>query len=298
MKFKLWRIPGCCLVGLIVCFTLCNALAQEDTSPLPTLIPAELSWNGEETTSQISEEAYQGENYHDASLDVRVYRCRAYQTPVFIAFVQIADPSQLKTEQAQPYPSQTTVNPNMLVKRVGAVLAVNADWFVYHNAGVIYREGELLRERPNEEYDGLAVDVNGDFHILRPLTQEGFAAIQTPISNSFCFGPALVMDGQVCDIGDRKETLRQRTAIGQVGPLAYVLVVTDGPEEKDSVGLTVPQMAQLMKDLGAVQAYNLDGGASSIMFFHQQKVNGQKASKARSIADMIYFVPAGFRREK
>lgn len=289
------------IAALLLCAALlpAGALALEDTHPLPQLIPVQLG-EGIEALHLEDDQKYQanealfgedGLSYHDDSLDIRIYRARAYDTPVFIAFIQVADATQIRTKSAKPYPSQATVHPMALAKSVHAVFAINADWFVYHNAGVIYRQGELLRDRPHEEYDGLFIDYNGDFHIVAPLTREGVDAIGQPILNSFCFGPALVIDGEVCDIV-RKETFRQRTAIGQIGTRQYVMVVTDGAMEKDSEGLSVPQMAQLMHDLGAVQAYNLDGGNSSVMLFHNTKINGQKASKMRALGDILYVTTA------
>ena len=231
-------------------------------------------------------------SYHDDSLDVRAYQIRVYDTPVTVAFVQIANASQLKTEQAKPYPSKTTVRVSEISKRVKAVLAVNADWFTYHNTGIVYRNGELLRNRSNEEYDGLAIDINGDFHIVRPMTEAEYAKITTPIAHSFVFGPALVMNGEVLEIVGRKVTYKQRMAIGQIAPLSYVLVATDGPDQPDSAGLSVPQLAELMHGLGAQTAYNLDGGQSTSMLMRQTKLNGQNPKNIRAIGDIIYFTTA------
>lgn len=231
-------------------------------------------------------------SYHDDTLDVQLYHIRVYDTPIVVAFVQVASAAQLRTEQAKPYPSKTTMRASEISKRVKAVLAVNADWFTYQNTGIVYRNGELLRDRPNEDYDGLAIDINGDFHIVRPMTHEEYAKIGIPISNSFAFGPALVIGGEVQEILNRDVTYKQRMAIGQIAPLSYVLVATDGPDQKDSVGLSVPQLAELMHGLGAVTAYNLDGGQSTTMVMHQVKMNGQNPKNFRAVGDIIYFATA------
>jgi len=277
----------------------CAALAEQAT--FPKMIPVELTADvtplllNENQKYQAAESGFgaDGMSYHDDTLDIQVHKSRAYDTDIYIAYVQIAHPSQLRTQSAKPYPSDATVNIMALAKSVRAVVATNADWFVYHNAGVIYRQGKLLRDRPHEEYDGLFVDMNGDFHIVAPLTREGVDAVlaEHEILNSFCFGPALVIDGQLCEI-ERDETFRQRTAIGQLGPMQYVMVVTDGPEERDCIGLSVPQMGQLMYDLGAYQAYNLDGGYSSTMIFNNTKISSQKANRFRAVGDILYFATA------
>lgn len=286
-------------LGLILMF-LGSAMAEEGT--LPQMSPAGLAGTIEYTAPQNpadnpgpveSRFAADGYSYHDDSLDIQIHKARVYDTPIHIAFVQIADPDQLRTEQAKPYPSEASMRVDVLAKRVNAVLAINADWFVYHKSGIIYRNGTLLRDRPSTDYDGLVIDANGDLHIVSPITEEGFAAIETPIIQSFAFGPALVIDGEVQEIRNRKDSYEQRMAIGQIAPLSYVMVASDGLDQKDSVGLTLPQLASVMKELGAHTAYNLDGGQSSCLMLNYQKLNGQNArKKLRAVGDIIYFVSA------
>lgn len=63
-----------------------------------------------------------------------------------------------------------------------------------------------------------------------------------------------------------EDTAAPRTAIGITAHDHWVIVVVDGrsPQEH-SMGLTLGQLARLMRALGCVQALNLDGGGSSVM---------------------------------
>lgn len=232
-----------------------------------------------------------GMSYHDDSLDVQLHKFHVYNADVTVAFVQIADPDQLRTQLAKPYPSKTTARIDTIAKPVKSVFAVNADWFTYRNDGIVYRNGELLRSREIPEDDGLAIDVNGDFHIIRPMTEAEYAKLETPVMHSFSFGPALVMNGELQEIVNRKVTYRQRMAIGQIDDLCYVFVAADGTNEDDGEGLSVPELAQLMYDLGAHTAYNLDGGQSASMLMGNTKVNGEPKTM-RAIGDIIYFTTA------
>lgn len=285
---------ACMLIGALLTGA---AIAEE---ALPQMVKATFSTGDVSVPAEAkdnyraSESAYGEDNmsYHDDTLDVQLHKIHVYDTDVMVAFVQLANAAQLKTEQAKPYPSKATVRVSKIAERVNAVLAVNADWFTYHNAGIVYRNGELLRNRADEEYDGLAIDVNGDFHIIRPMTEAGYAQLAAPVANSFVFGPALVIDGEVQEIVNRKVTYRQRLAIGQVAPLSYVLVATDGTNEESSGGLNMPQLAELMHALGAHTAYNLDGGQSASMLMNGVKVNGQEPNNMRAVGDIIYFVTA------
>ena len=69
-----------------------------------------------------------------------------------------------------------------------------------------------------------------------------------------------------------------------------MFVVSDGRLENDR-GLTLYEMGELMQDLGAKTAYNLDGGGSSTMYFNGRLINkpttgGNKISE-RSVSDAL-----------
>jgi hypothetical protein len=64
-----------------------------------------------------------------------------------------------------------------------------------------------------------------------------------------------------------------RTAIGYRKEGTLVLVVVDGRQWRDSLGLTIPQMSSLMRSLGCMEALNLDGGGSSALVITGGLVN-------------------------
>ena len=231
--------------------------------------------------------------YEDDSLSVRIETIRAYETNILVARVKIVDPSQLRTAMAVRYGSTGTVLPDRIAKRANAVLAINGDFFNFNSTGYLVRQGQLYRDKTHETFDVLIIDENADFHILIDPTPEQTHGFEGTIVNSFNFGPALVKDGEIVhttkrmNVGLEKET--QRVGIAQTGPLEYICVATEGPEQKGSDGLTIPEFAQLMKDLGAIQAYNLDGGGSSAMMLGGEKINARATRKMRSICDILYF---------
>ena len=233
------------------------------------------------------------DGYEDGSLSVRIETMREHETNILVARVKIADPSQLRTAMATRYGGTGTALPDRLARRANAVLAINGDFFNFNSTGYLVRQGKLYRDKTNESLDVLIIDENADFHILIDPTPEQTHGFEGTIVNSFNFGPALVKDGEIVhttkklNVGLEKET--QRMGIGQVGPLEYICVATEGPEQKGSDGLTIPEFAQLMKDLGAVQAYNLDGGSSSAMMLGGEKINARSSKKMRPICDILYF---------
>ena len=82
-----------------------------------------------------------------------------------------------------------------------------------------------------------------------------------------------------------------RTAIGLLSPLHYIFLVSDG-RTKESKGLSLLELAELMQDLGCVTAYNLDGGGSSTFWFNGRVLNRPttygKQIEERSISDIVY----------
>ena len=90
-------------------------------------------------------------------------------------------------------------------------------------------------------------------------------------------GPYLLKDNQIFidmtaqklqSIGGRNP----RTAIGYTEDNNLVLVAVDG-REGSSVGLTLVELAKLMKTLGCTNAINLDGGGSTVMYIKGRIVN-------------------------
>ena len=77
-----------------------------------------------------------------------------------------------------------------------------------------------------------------------------------------------------------------------MGPLSYLIIATEGPENKGSTGLTIPEFAQLCADLGVQQAFNLDGGSSATVVLNNEKINSLSTGKVRSIGDIVYFITA------
>lgn len=91
-------------------------------------------------------------------------------------------------------------------------------------------------------------------------------------------GPVLIKNGKI-KITSQEEgfggshLLRHpRTAIGYKDQNTLLLMVVDGRQQA-SVGVTLSELAQLMINIGAIEALNLDGGGSSAMVAANEVVN-------------------------
>lgn len=86
--------------------------------------------------------------------------------------------------------------------------------------------------------------------------------------------PVLVSNGKIVENFYIDETSRKfidlphaRTAIGLLADGTWVMAVVDGGNPFHSYGMSIPELASFMKELGVVNAINLDGGSSSTFYY-------------------------------
>ncbi len=238
--------------------------------------------------------------YKDDTIIVEMEQQRMFDSDVFVAHVKIATASQLRTAYAgSKIDSDRTNHPSRLMANYNGIVAINGDYYPKTKAGYIVRQKEVYREKTSKNMDLLLIDEMGDFHIIRyghDIQEEGVKAFQTEheIINGFFFGPALVKDSQVLEIPDHYQfdpfADNPRAAIGQTGPLTYVMVAVNGRTDTSS-GVTCKELAEIMGELGCTQAYNLDGGNSATLAFHNAVYN-DKPQAERAVTDIIYFASA------
>lgn len=235
--------------------------------------------------------------YEDPTLHVVIEQGRKDNCDYWLARIKIADPSQLRTAAAGGFENQATIKGTLLAKRQNAVLAIDGDYYAYHPSGLIIRQGVRYRDLLQGQRDVLLIDEDGNFHqVHMPAAGSiGTTVDGKKIINAFHFGPSLVIDGEVANlvaswwmVPDEK---RQRMCIAQTGELEYMAVCCAGPA-RGSEGMTLRQFANLVRSLGAVQAYNLDGGDSTMLIFNGEKVNDVRNMSTRDISDIIYFASA------
>ena len=321
-------------LGLVLLLAAAAALGEEAAGLLPALeLPeaadGEFAILTESEDPQIGphEEGYLFEpgekspwGYADPSITVRLGTGRVHNTNYMYARVKIADPMQLRTMMAnESLKRNSTVMAHLLARRVQAVVAINgvleADDMI---AGPVVRQGVTLRPADNasasklenwsgqESVDTLVIDHAGDLHILRSETWGGIleqiASLGDSAVNVISFGPGLIIDGEPQYGYNNRQMathrLAQRMAICQTGPLEYLLITSEGPEDPGSTGLKLDEFTELLASFPEIiNAYNLDGGSSSTLVFRKgseywAKVNCPRSGKKRPLKDLIYFADA------
>ena len=106
-------------------------------------------------------------------------------------------------------------------------------------------------------------------------------------------GPRLLRNGQISieasaeGIAESFVTARHpRTAVGFNSEYIF-LVTVDGRQPGYSMGMSLTELAQFIKELGADEAINLDGGGSTTMWVHGSIRNKPSDGFPRSIANAL-----------
>lgn len=275
------------IVRVLTPDTLPTATAEASTAPTATEPPAEQA-----TTAPISADT----EYHDDQIDIVLTTMRVENTTVYVADVQIADISLLKTALAgNTYARNLTETTSVQAANAGAILAINGDYYGAQERGYVLRNGVLYRASAQSGTDALVIGADGNFRIITEGETSADTLVREGAWQVLTFGPALINGGQVTvsssDEVGRAMTSNPRTAIGQISEGHYLLVVSDG-RTKESTGLSLRQLAELMQSLGAQIAYNLDGGGSSTMVFQGRVVNNPttngRSIRERSVSDIVY----------
>lgn len=238
--------------------------------------------------------------YTDASIQVSLETKEINNNTVRVATITISDPSQLRTATAGKPTSSRVALISSMAQKNNAVIALNANYISNDpvKTSFEYRMGEKIRNKPNKTKDLLIIDENGDFNLFIKSNKNEIADFQESgrkIINAFTFGPALVKDGELLKMdpkyGYNPSGREPRMAIGQLGPLSYMIVLVEG-RLKDSDGATHQELADIMYDLGCIQAFNLDGGNSATLVFNGGYYQTKSVSNERAQSDMIYFASA------
>ena len=130
-------------------------------------------------------------------------------------------------------------------------------------------EGEVYCANRGVRDGFVGIDSNNILHVGKLTEQE---IIDRDIQYGVCFGPVLISNGEIALADDNQGGLNPRTAIGQRSDGAMLLLVIDG-RQVISIGATYMDLVEIFLEYGAVNACNLDGGSSTMMWYGDGYVN-------------------------
>ena len=233
--------------------------------------------------------------YSDSKSKITVTQYRAYDSNIYVADVEVTDGTSILSAFANnTYGRNITDTTSDMAEENNAVLAINGDYYGARQSGYVIRNGVVYRNQGTNGED-MVISKDGTLSFISESDTTTDSLIQKQAWQVLSFGPVLVESGQIAvtendEVGMAMAS-NPRTAIGTVAKNHYLFVVSDG-RTSESAGLSLYELANFMKSLGATNVYNLDGGGSSTMVFQGEVVNnpttnGNKISE-RAVSDILY----------
>ena len=181
-----------------------------------------------------------------------------------------------------------------MVEKTGAVAGINAGGFYDPNGvstggipkGIVICDGELIWGAGSGYGNVIGFDADG---ILHTGTMTPAAAMNLGLRWAVSFGPTLISNGVASDKGLLRSGINPRTAIGQRADGAVLLLVIDG-RQIGSLGATYEDLVETFLDFEAVNAANLDGGASTLMIIGGEFINNCAAVSGPRLLPTAFLV--------
>ncbi len=192
----------------------------------------------------------------------------------------VKDPSRVFVGTVPVFGDGVGLKIDAMCKNYGAVAGINGGEFVDGDVtatakpvGLVISEGELVYG-----------DVNGTYHVTG-FTKDNVLVVGNMtgqqaldlgirdcvnINNSI--GPFLIINGEPQDVSGVGGGLNPRTAIGQRGDGAVLLLAVDG-RQANSLGASFSDLMYIMKEHGSVNASTMDGGTSTQMCYNGEIIN-------------------------
>ena len=236
-------------------------------------------------------------SYSDDNIQVNLTEKTVENTQVYIADITVSSSDYLKTALAQnTYGTNVTAKTSVTAAENNAILAVNGDYYGANSTGYVIRNGVVYRDTVREDSSNgdLAIYKDGSFKIIYEDEISAEQLVKDGVVNLLAFGPSLVENGEITvdtnsEVGQSMAS-NPRTAIGIIDENHYIIVVSDG-RTSESEGLSLYQLAEVMKSYGVKTAYNLDGGGSSTLYFNGQVINKPTTNgtiSERAVSDIVY----------
>ena len=189
----------------------------------------------------------------------------------------VRDPSRVYTGAAnEQFSLELPVKRiDQMIRRDGAVAGVNGGAFNDDGSlspnvgrlpiGLVVSNGKVVWTQ-GRSYTGFA-GFNEDNILVVAKTITAAQAKELKIRDGCCFGPVLIMNGNVNEEAyNTASGYNPRTCIGQRADGAVILLCIDG-RQANSLGGTYADAIDILVEYGAVNACNLDGGSSSVMYY-------------------------------
>ncbi|OOM75980.1 hypothetical protein CLPUN_30170 [Clostridium puniceum] len=273
---------------------------------VPVSLKSNIKTSADVSTSNIdkSEATYDDWDYTRDDLQINIQKVESgsgnNKITYYVADVEVKESSDLYTAFAKNKFGRNIIEAtSSIAENNDAVFAINGDYYGFREDGILIRNGVVYRDTPARE--GLAFYEDGTMKTYDETNTSAEELISEGVINTFSFGPTLVENSKAItnfesvkidkNMGNSSiQNSNPRTGVGIISSNHYVFVVVDGRKEGYSKGMTLNEFSKVFEELGCTDAYNLDGGGSSTMYFMGRVVNNPLGkNQEREISDILYF---------
>ena len=306
MKKHIWAI---CFTSALVAFTvfialdtfvLSKAYNENATGMNTSMFSSQTETQNEdaqapdETVQEQAVAVSDESSCKDGNVSITLTEYGQYGTTIYVADVELRSTLYLKTAFANDtYGKNVTATTSTIAEANNAILAINGDYYGAQEKGYVIRNGIVYRSSAKGA-QVLCIYADGTMKVVNDRDYTAEELVENGVWQAFSFGPGLVENGSVSvdenDEVGRAKASNPRTAIGLIDANHFVFVVSDGRTD-ESEGLSLYELATFMQGLGVKEAYNLDGGGSSTLYYGGEVVNNPTSGgkiKEREVSDIVY----------
>ena len=188
------------------------------------------------------------------------------------------------------------IYPETLAQTSKLVLGVNGDYYPYRvdrktGVGNILRNREVLynydakKRMAYPNLDTMALRDDGTLSVYAGSEISATELLaEGDVHDALSFGPYLARDGKIrIYSGEGYDATEPRNAIGMIEAGHYCIITVEGRINPGPKGVTLNVLAEMMYAQGVTDAFNLDGGSTSVLIFMGTKLNRTGANSGHGV---------------
>lgn len=189
----------------------------------------------------------------------------------------IKDPSRVALSIPDSYGSNCRgLSIAELAEKENAVAAINAGGFADENGmgsggqplGLVIKGGKVAYDNGGSSVV-IGFDTDNKLVVGNMTRQQ---AEEKNLRDACTFGPVFIVNGKRVDTIGSASGVNPRTCIGQTADGTVLMLTIDG-RQASSLGATYADCIDILEEYGAVNAANLDGGSSTVLYYNGEIVN-------------------------
>ncbi len=234
------------------------------------------------------------------SNEIKIFKLDELGYRGFIAKIKLYKPDSFEVVLAKDKLGEVETT-SQAAKRKDAIFAVNGGGFYYEDRdgkkyarliGNTVIDSDLVEPFNGYPGDLFFAGINEDGEVIGTVPKKEKDITSLDAYQGVSFIPVLLKNGEEVDIPeDWVETKQPRTMIGKYANDDLIFIVIDGRQNDWSSGVTLERLQEKLLELGVKEAYNLDGGGSSAMYFNGKILNKPSDGKERPVANNIVILP-------